>query len=296
MNDVTFFDVDMTLGNWDRGTGLFPGVVEFLKLQAEKRRLYTASNSNDGGNERISKARQFFEACLGINEIDSSKFHYIREDGMPRLRELDYFERRKVQIEEIQELEREKNILDDLLLTDEYWQVESEAANELRRKASELNTYLDVYVHKETLEQFDDSTRYQNPHNKPGFYKDLLLAKRIASPKAYKDLKTVMVGDDGDVLAAFSDPETPLIMINNTQRQGDWNPVSVMLDLLYRSKEKPFQMFDEMYNTSVVAKDLAESFELDSMVKIQSYKSFSSQGIDFVLAKSDKETRYVLLL
>lgn len=34
--DVTFFDVDITLGNWDRGTGLFPVLLNFLDYKLKK--------------------------------------------------------------------------------------------------------------------------------------------------------------------------------------------------------------------------------------------------------------------
>jgi hypothetical protein len=293
--DVTLFDVDSTLGDFSPGKiGLYPGVVNFLRLQAEKRRLYTASNSGDGGSKRIGEARQFFEACFGSNEVNSSKIHYIREDGMPRLMANDYIMRFDVQTEEIQALVKENERLGDLLLTDEHFMVESEAANELRRKYAELSQCLDVYVHKLTGELFDESTVYQNP-NIRGSFKDLLLAKRIVSPQSYQELRTVMVGDYGDISTVFSDPETPLIVVNNTQRQGDWNPVTVMLDLLYAREEKPFQVFDEMYNNSVT---ITQDDNLDingDLVKILDNKSFSSQGMNFVLAKSDRETRYVLL-
>jgi len=108
--------------------------------------------------------------------------------------------------------------------------------------------YLD---HNGQIQELKDaktpSQRYENPYSPNYYYKDLHLARRYLDSKNYKTLRTIMLGDKNDAIAAKSDPFTPLIIISNQQRNGNWQPVTHLLNQLYHDQNKePWKIFDEI--------------------------------------------------
>ncbi len=90
---------------------------------------------------------------------------------------------------------------------------------------------------------------YTNPYDPKFIFKDLHLIKRYLSPTKYHTLRTIMIGDDDDGnFAPASDPYTPVIVINNQQRSGYWDPLSIIIDLLFENKKNlPCEQFNELY-------------------------------------------------
>lgn len=83
--------------------------------------------------------------------------------------------------------------------------------------------------------------------------KDLYLARRLISPLEYQQLRTVMVGDWGDAQGYSSDPLTPLVVVSERVRAGEWNLVSTLVDLLFdNSKRMPWERFDELHTAETV--------------------------------------------
>ncbi len=96
-------------------------------------------------------------------------------------------------------------------------------------------------------------TRYENPYSQDYISKDLHLARHYLDPKNYKNLRTIMLGDKKDTITARSDPYTPVIIISNQQRHGNWQPVSLLIDHLYHHPQKqPWQIFDEIHQHLVL--------------------------------------------
>ncbi len=91
--------------------------------------------------------------------------------------------------------------------------------------------------------------RYTNPYAQEYIFKDLHLARRYLNPKEYHKLRTVMIGDEDDGnFTPASDPYTPVIVINNQQRSGHWQPVTNLVNILFENEEQfPCEQFNQIY-------------------------------------------------
>lgn len=126
------------------------------------------------------------------------------------------------------------------------------------------------WVHKGTGIPFDESTEYRNPRLNPNISlsKDLLLARRIIDPVNYENLRCVLVGDSGDIRYAASDPYTPIVVISERQRKGDWTSVTVALDFLFSQKETPWEMFDKLKSQNPEVRIHGKQYELKTDSRI----------------------------
>lgn len=245
MVDVLFLDKDGTLYDDHNSHDLFPGVKRFLETQkAAARKLYIATGSNEESKIHLFDVESLLDGYLGREQLDSARAtRYVSADGMVHLVKDDY-EHREVFLseprkEKLEGMRRRRSARLDALPSG------SEERESLQNRINSHFDYWQKPLHNQTREPFDPTTRYEHPHNKPGFLKDLHLARRLVAPQGYADLRTVMVGDPADKTTVSSDPETPLIIISNTVRQGNWGIVSCAIDYLFSSPElKPFQVYD----------------------------------------------------
>lgn len=250
MQDIIFLDKDGTLGEFSSGApGLFPNVRAFLENQKQKQRyLYVTTIANHKSRSHLVDIEDLLSGYFGGDTIgvDGSGL-YVLPDGQIRRIDEDYLKRREFESEDRQqalwaEADERSNRLDSLRY----------GTNERRILEQEINDFFDYWTelfHKETRELFDRSTTYQNPYMSGGLpHKDLFLARRLISPTDYTGLRTVMVGDGGDIRVVGCDPETPLIVISNEVREGNWSLVSNILDHLFSDQsKKPFVMYDSLF-------------------------------------------------
>jgi len=281
--DIVFFDKDSTLGKFhDGASGLYPNVDNFLDSQRKLgRKLYVATTAGEGGRQHLVNVADKLDGYFGSEQINVSirQAFYFLPDGTIR-NILDDYMRRK----EFESPQRQKELDDgsyergDRLFALPYG---SEEREQLQKVINDFFAHWGQYLHKETREPLDDSIVYQNPHLNGGAHsKDLHLARRLIVPIGYEQLRTVMVGDYGDRTTVSSDPETPLIIISNDVRKGNWQMVSVMLDRMFSNGSMPWQVYEEMFKGSTPRED-------------EKYHSFSLNGIEFLLEKGDHSERRV---
>ncbi len=285
--DILFLDQDGTLGDFDiKKSGLFPGVIEFIRSQREAGRgPYIATTSSEQNRHVLSEIEPLL-GYFGRESFDACNYpHYIAPDGTPRPIKSDFCRRKELDLDEVRGKQKEFDELFQSLEPSDH-----SPETEIRRaRFFELSEWLGMLVSRKTLEPFDESTRYQNPFTERGFFKDLYLARRIIAPEDYKDLRTVMVGDYGDLTPVFSDPETPLLIISLDTRSGNWNPVSVMLNVLYDPKAKPFEVYDALFAQSRLAEGNVEinghREKPYSIQELGHLKTFSHEGITYYLGQ-----------
>lgn len=279
--DVVFFDKDSTLGEFcDGACGLYPHVGDFLESQRQLgRKLYVATTAGEGGRQNLIDVADKFEGYFGREQINVSRREafYFLPDGTIRNILDDYQRREKFESEERQkELDDELWEYKERLFSLRLGTPEREA---LEKVVVDFLAHWDKYLHKETREPLDDSIVYQNPHLDGGASsKDLHLARRIIAPVDYEDLRTVMVGDYGDISTPASDPETPLIVISNDVRKGNWQLVATMLNKMFSNGSMPWQVYEEMFSQSTPREDGKSN-------------SFSLGGIEFILERGDNLER-----
>ncbi len=112
-----------------------------------------------------------------------------------------------------------------------------------------------VWFHVETGKSADDTERYSNPfipEGVPLVKKDISLARRIVGGYAHRDIRTVMVGDFHDAGGMRSDPETPLVVVSDRVRSGEWDLVETVLDTMYHQDPTllPFTVYDGLWSAA----------------------------------------------
>lgn len=256
LRDIIFFDKDSTLGEFGLGRcGLYTGVKDFLQVQHDKNReLYVATSANEGGRIHIKNIEGLINGYFGKDRIGIGSELYILPDGTFRKVNEDFTPRISFLSKE-----QETIVMDSIKhISDRLFKLNDGFEKELLQEG--INNFFEYWhglIHKTTKEQFDESTRYQNPNVENGWHtKDLYLAKRLISPANYSKLRSVMVGDHSDETTVASDPETPLIIISYKVRKGNWNYVSSMIDRLFSDpKEKPCKVYDDLFASSKVNGD-----------------------------------------
>ncbi len=286
MVDVLFLDKDGTLYDDYDAYDLFPGVNSFLAHQkAAERKLYVTTGASEEGKVHLFDVESLLDGYLGREQLDSARsIRYVLLDGTIRLFVDDYARRdhflsapRREKMDGMRF--RRSDRLDAL----------SSGSKEREALQKRINIHFDhwrkLYFHKETHKPFDPTTKYENPHNQPGYLKDLHLARRLIAPQGYADLRTVMVGDPSDVTTVSSDPETPLVIVSNTVRKGNWGIVEVVVNHLFSSPQaKPFQMFDDAYDSA-----LNSSSHLARMHARQ----MALEGSTFYLVRGERNERFI---
>lgn len=281
--DIVFFDKDSTLGEFDeRACGLYPNVDNFLDSQKELgRRLYVATTAGEGGKQHLVDIVDKLDGYFGSEQINVSRRQafYFLPDGTIRNVLDDYMKRKEFESPQRQkELDKESWERGDRLFALPYG---SEEREQLQKVINDFFAHWGQYLHKETREPLDDSIVYQNPHLDGGAHsKDLHLARRLIVPIGYEQLRTVMVGDYGDRSSVSSDPETPLIVISNDVRKGNWQLVATMLNKMFSNGSMPWQVYEEMFAQSPKKEDGKSNY-------------FSLDGINFVLERGDRSERIV---
>jgi hypothetical protein len=111
---------------------------------------------------------------------------------------------------------------------------------------NEIESILDGYFDIKQLDSYPKS--YKNPYLRcVSHSKDLYLVKSLIQPNNPDSLRTVMVGDNADAMGYVSDP-TPLIVISDSVRAGNWSLVSTPLEFLFVDKTKyPWQIYDQLW-------------------------------------------------
>jgi len=284
MQETVFFDKDGTLGRFESsGQGLYPNVEEFLDQQERLgRKLYVITTASEAGRGDLKEVIDKFSGYFGRERIDTVKNNfYQKPNGTIGIIQDDYSPRISLESEgKIRQLdqeaqERRKKIFDIL--------ENSPEGDKLRKEARNFREYWYALINRETREPFVATTTYQNPHLQGRHSKDLYLAKRLISPRDYEDLKTVMVGDYGDLTTPISDPHTPLIVISNGVRQGNWQSVSVILERLFSQQIMPWQVYDEIFVEAIN----------DVNPKRDSLKRFELENLEFKLEKGKKSERII---
>lgn len=251
--DILFLDKDNTLGDWACDESFYPGAIAFLQQQKEREReLYIATAAGEPGRVHLAEADHLLTDYFGREKINGGlRGLYCLPDGTFREISDDYKDR-------IWTMPKEES---DRLLTEAERVCDRKESTRIASEKEDLQRQLDEFWRKcgeciniKTGEPFDESTRYQNPYLKSGSHtKDLYLARRLISPLKYQDLRTVMVGDWGDARSYCSDPLTPLVVVSNRVRSGEWNLVSTVVDLLFNNPEKmPWQRFDDLHAAETV--------------------------------------------
>ena len=243
--DVIFLDKEETLGSYfNAAFKLYSGVREFLEVQSGRNRKKCVATTavGDRWKSHLAPIEELLDGYFGAKEINSAdnKF-YLFPNMSPRNIRNDYVLRINIAPNR-KELDGKYKLM---LKQRDWFSGGDKEREELNAKIAQFFSYWHELVHKETGQPFDESSLYRNPHSDDGFYKDLFLARRLVSPTNYRDLRTIMVGDHKDVSAASSDPETPLIVISDQVRLGQWGIVSTMLDKLFSDAiMKPWQVYD----------------------------------------------------
>lgn len=288
MTDIIFLDKDKTLGCFYAGEkGLYPNVIDFLDLQKQKeRKLYITTTANDEGRKHLADISDKLDGYFGSQQIDSSYLLYILPDGRIRNVYDDYIERK-----EFESKRKRKKLDDEAGARAERLNTLPFNSEERATLQKEINTFFDYWgqlLHKETREPFDEYKRFTNPYGK--FSKDLYLARRLIAPHDYESLRTVMVGDLGDDTTVLSDPQTPLIVISNNVREGNWQIVAKMLDKLFSDDNlMPWEVYDHLFNESTKNQPSKRSnFRDDGETR-----SLSLNGIKIALRKGSRDERII---
>ncbi|MBS3123806.1 hypothetical protein J4437_04180 [Candidatus Woesearchaeota archaeon] len=278
MKDIIFLDKDGTLGRFEPGqnglspNGLFPNVSSFLENQVKKEReFFITTIAGEDGKEHLKEVNHLLSGYFGYEKINSGYHNfYIRPDGNIKPVDKDYCFRIFLESEEKQrELEDQAQERGDRL---SHLSLKSKERLRLQKEINEFYGHWHQLIQKETKEPYNCSLDYSNPYlpeRVTGFCKDLFLARRLISPIAYGDLRTVMVGDYGDKTTPDSDPQTPLIIISEAVQKGAWSLVEVTLDKLFSDKvKKPYEIYDALYaagNLSGRPDGKCRQFTLDSI-------------------------------
>jgi len=249
LQDILFLDKDKTLGNWDsRNSGLYPGVIDFLASQkCLGRKLYVATTGTRSSIKDCPEISPLLERYLAREDLDMNSRGrlYVLPDGTMRNVYDDYVDRKELESDEVRAAldneSRERG--------DRFWKLPP--GQERDALQEEINRFFDYWgqlIHRETKLPLDTSTEYKNP-SVPCLYKDLYLARRLISPQNYAEQRTLMVGDGGDAMGHVSDPETPLVVVSDRVRAGEWDLVARVVNHFFSDPErKPWQMFDGLYS------------------------------------------------
>jgi hypothetical protein len=301
MRDVIFFDRDGTLGHfgsdsYGNKTGFFPNALQFLKQQVEKKRnsYITTIGNKEGWEEHITEVDHLLSGHFGNAEIDLQKIGslYFTPGGNLRKVSDDYATKSTLTPEEKDEVKRKekelRNKQDELYqqLMDPKLDDDKQKVNEIAAKIGSLDNQINkltvkftscILVHKETGEPFDKSKEYKNPSEVTS-KKDLYLARILVSPTDYANLRTVMIGDTHDA-SNRSDQETPIVVVSDQVREGNWGIVSIVLDQLFSdTRVKPFSIYNQLF--------VQGTNENISGYGI-STRTVSLGGIDYVCERSD---------
>ncbi|GEM_PF-3273528 len=257
-------DKDETLGYFP-SPGLYHFTIEFLEEQhtAGKKLIIATTAQIDNAKINLKRVNHLIHTYLCREHFQAQsatevKQFYITPEGT--IRDIDSQYKRRMDIiaaEERIQLEQEyiKLVEDNHKLNQQQQQ-----------RIQEIRTYLNQLVDIHTKEPFTlSTTRYENPYNKRYVFKDLHLARRYLDPKNYMTLRTIMIGDtkDGQITPA-SDPYTPVIVINNQQRSGNWQPISDIINILSENEKRyPWQQFDTLYTLGT--KQIAERKNHDQL-------------------------------
>src|SRR3989344_1072825 len=242
--DILFLDKDSTLGDWVCGDGLYPGAKEFLQHEREwGRELYIVTAAGEPGRVHLVEVDHLLTDYFGGGKIDASREGlYCFPDGTFRIISEDYRSR----IWTLPDEERKQLFAEVEKLCDQNEFTISDAEREyLQKQIDDFWKKWGDSININTGESFDETTRYQNPYINGAHMKDLHLARRLISPQDFQQLRTVMVGDRGDADIYSSDPSTPLVVVSKRVREGEWNLVSAIVDLLF---DNPVRMMWEMFD------------------------------------------------
>ncbi len=251
MTNYLFIDKDDTLGEFWNETGIYPNVTSFLEQQVRtNRKIVIATTATVAGAKEHLKSLDYLINCyIGrehfISQGNSIEKKYVASDGAIHNVSDDYYERMNILSQsKIADLKKKMDELLDISQIDD----NSNSDQHLDRY-SQLSEALYGLIHKQTSELFDDATTYQNPYQLEYVGKDLHLSRRYLAPRDYDLLRTVMIGDLGDGISVpQSDPFTPVVVINPSQREGNWLPVGILLDSLYSEQAQfPWEVFDLFY-------------------------------------------------
>jgi hypothetical protein len=247
--DVLFLDKDNTLGRWNCASpGLFNGARDFLESQKSLgRKLYVATTGTRSSVKDIPEIASLLERYLAREDLDMKERGrlYVLPDGTMRNIYEDYVPREDFETTEVREaLDQESKERADRLRK---LPLDSSERAALQKEINSFFDYWGEFLHKETRVPFDPTTEYKNPYV-PCLYKDLHLARRLISPLNYAEQRTLMVGDNGDASGHISDPETPLVVVSDRVRAGEWSLVTIVVNHLFSDVERtPWQRFDELY-------------------------------------------------
>lgn len=119
------------------------------------------------------------------------------------------------------------------------------------REFAKLKRFSERLLSRNTREPFDENTRYQNPYLERQHKKDLHLARRWIAGSNFAEPYVVMVGDTSDKGVNVSDPSTPVVVVSDAVRRGNWVLVENILDvLLHSAVEEPLKVYDCLYRAS----------------------------------------------
>ncbi len=251
--DILFLDKDNTLGDWACDECFYPGAVAFLRQQKEREReLYIATTAGEAGRIHVAEVDHLLTGYFGREIIDGSRRSlYCLSDGTF----ISIFDDYKDRIWTLPKEESDRLLLEAEQLCDR------KASTRIDTEKESLQQQLDEFWKKwgelisiKSGEPFDESTRYRNPHLRGASHpKDLYLARRLISPLGYENLRTVMIGDRADAYSYCSDPFTPLVVVSERVRAGEWNLVSTLVNLLFDTSEKmPWEHFNELHTAETV--------------------------------------------
>jgi hypothetical protein len=247
---IVFLDKDGTLGNFGPGgKGLYPRTSKFLKQQKrKKRKLYVVTFANAAGRAHLKGMP--LDGYFGREKLDPTTIElYILPNGEIRNIRDDYERRETFETKETRNRLRQES----LERADRMQAIRGDTAEKsrLQQEINDFFNYWRTLLHKETKKPFDEATRYQNPNDQLCFLKDLHLVRRLISPQGYDELNAVMVGDTLDESTVTSDPKTPLIVVSNRVRSGEWGLVEDVLDpMLSDGGTQAWERFEALYSTS----------------------------------------------
>ncbi len=285
--DILFFDKDRTIGEFGvHGKGIYTGVAEFLHQQRRlDKEIYVATGAPRDELSDLAELGIDETHYLGKEDIFAhcSPLRYYTPSGELRVVAEDYCSRaiftggRRIESLSQELYEKRKKALD----AEEIMAVEAEIHS--------FNAYWGTLVHRKTEQPLDCSTTYKNPYLGVSKIKDLYLARLLAAQSmGGKTLRAVMIGDqrEKDKENIASDPETPLIVISDRTRGGEWRDVGMIANMLFSQQTQPWEVFESMFSKGN-ADHQKNSPENRRIVNLE--------GMAFTLEKGNKNTRYILI-
>jgi hypothetical protein len=221
---------------------IFPGAADFLRRQRDGgRRCIVASHAINSYRKYLAELEGLFDEFYGREMLDGT-LRYQKPDGTLGYVSEDY-------------LTKEGDPMD--------------FGDQRYLSQAPPHEWMQI-IHKHTQKRFRYKDRYKNPYNpNHAFYKDLFLLRQLLSDveETRVQLKMVLVADPVDLKnSAGSDPETPMIAVDNKGKWLQRRTTDALLNFLLNNGASPSATFDAANGTGREVRLPLERSVLQSLI------------------------------